>query len=418
MPEISILFRKLVFLTIMFATAVNFQSPSNAVDIKDVKKSLNQQRTQQSNIDISSMIQTCKQDSGCNNSRFIFLQLLKNPKDLNLNLLYAKDAERRGKLDRAIATYQRMAFLDPANRRWKDNIEKLRDLSKPAKTNIAAVLGFRVDSNGPLDADRDADRNGSSAEHNGSIVLTLDDKRKLGDFKYQTTGQFYADKNHNDPVSDLILGSLQFGPLLNMEKNWKMRPALSFERLATDRKKRNSFSYSRGALLNFANSNEGPLRSTDVSLYYLDFWDETPGKDAWVLTTSAELELEAFKPENKIRLSPRMVFNGARGGGGSDGFRDLYYEVSLGMEYSREIAGNFEIGPTFSYYYRDYIDYEPGGSTTRNDHNFNLGLQATAINMIPNIITLINYSFERNKSNLVEETYRNHTISISFVKTF
>ena len=402
----------------MLAAAVSFQSPGNAVDIKDVRKNLNPQKTQRSNIDISSMIATCEQDSSCNNSRFIFLKLLKNPKNLNLNFLYAKDAERRGKLDTAIATYQRMAFLDPANRRWKDHIEKLRDLSKPAKTSFAAVLGFRVDSNGALDADRDADRNGSRAEHNGSIVLTLDDQRKLGGFKYQTTGQFYADKNHNDPTSDLILGSLQFGPLLNLPTKWKVRPALSLERLATDRKNRNSFSYSMGALLNFANSNEGLLRNTNVSLYYLDFWDETPGKDAWVLTTSAELELAAFKPENKFRLSPRMVFNGAKSGRGSDGFRDLYYEVSLGIEYSREIAENFEIGPIFSYYYRNYIDYEPEGTTNRNDHNFNLGLQATAINIIPNIITLINYSFDRNKSNLVEETYRNHTLSMSFVKSF
>ena len=113
-----------------------------------------------------------------------------------------------------------------------------------------------------------------------------------------------------------------------------------------------------------------------------------------------------------------MVFNNARGGSGSDGFRDLYYEFGLSTEYSKEIITNLEIGPTFSYYYRDYLDYEPSGTTSRNDHNFNLGLQATVIDLIPNIITLIVYSFERNKSSLVEESYRNHTFGIGFVKSF
>jgi len=402
----------------MLAMAASFQPPSNAVDIKDVRKKLSSQKIQQDKIDLPSMIQTCKQDSNCNDSRFLFLQLLKNPKDLNLNFLYAKDAERRGKLDTALATYQRMVFLDPTNDRWKYNIERLRDLSKPAKTNFAAVLGFRVDSNGALNADRDADRNGNLAEHNGSLVLTLDDKRILDGFKYQTTGQFYADINHNDPASDLILAALQFGPILNMSNDWKMRPALLFDRLVTDREERSSFSYSMGALVSFTNSGDDPLRSTNVSLYYVDFFDETPGKDAWVLTSSAEVELKVFNLEDKFRLSPRAVFNGARGGSGTDGFRDLYYEFGLSLDYSREVAENFEIGPNFSYYYRNYIDYEPGGTTNRNDHNFNLGLQATVIDLIPNIITLIVYSFERNKSSLVEESYRNHTVGIGFVKSF
>ena len=418
MAVANMILRISVFIIVMFATTVVCQSPGNAVDVKDVRKKLNQHKTQKTNIDIPSMIKTCKQDSNCNDSRYLFLQLLKDPKNLNLNLLYAKDAERRGKLDTAIATYRRMVFLDPENQRWKDNIERLRDLSKPANTKFAAVLGFRVDSNGALDADRDADRNGTVAEYNASMVLTLDDKRVLDGVKYQTTGQFYADINHNDPASDLVLAALQFGPILRMSNNWKMRPALLIDRLITDRDKRNSFSYSMGALVRFDNSGDGPLLSTNVSLYHVDFWDETPGKDAWVLTTSAEIELPISNLEDKIRLSPRMVFNNARGGSGSDGFRDLYYEFGLSTEYSREIINNLEIGPTFSYYYRDYLDYEPSGTTSRNDHNFNLGLQATVIDLIPNIVTLIVYSFEKNKSSLAEETYRNHTVGIGFVKSF
>ncbi len=418
MTAYCILFRIFAFAVAVTTMTVIIQSPGNAGDLIDLKKKSNPLITPKNQINISSMIQTCIRDTECSNSRVTFLRFLENPTDLQLNILYAKDAEKRGKIDTAIATYQRMKFLDPNNNRWKENIDRLSDLSQPPKTNIAAVLGFRIDSNGALNSDRDVDIDGNRAEHNGSIVLTLDDERKMGSLKYQTTGQIYADSNHNDRSSDLILAALQFGPLLNISKSWKLRPALLFDRLATDRQKRESFSYSAGTLFNFYNLDGNPLRTTNISLYYVNFWNETPGKDAWVFTSSGELEYQGLKPGDKLNLSPHITFNGARGGKGSDGFRDQYYEIGLAIEYNSEVLENLEMGPTFFYYYRNYTDFEPGGSTKRNDHNFNIGLQATVINIIPNIIILATYSFERNKSKLATETYRNHSIGISFVKAF
>lgn len=418
MTAYCILFRIFAFAVAVTTMTVIIQSPGNAGDLIDLKKKSNPLITPKNQINISSMIQTCIRDTECSNSRVTFLRFLENPTDLQLNILYAKDAEKRGKIDTAIATYQRMKFLDPNNNRWKENIDRLSDLSQPPKTNIAAVLGFRIDSNGALNSDRDVDIDGNRAEHNGSIVLTLDDERKMGSLKYQTTGQIYADSNHNDRSSDLILAALQFGPLLNISKSWKLRPAVLFDRLATDRQKRESFSYSTGTLFNFYNLDGNPLRTTNISLYYVNFWNETPGKDAWVFTSSGELEYQGLKPGDKLNLSPHITFNGARGGKGSDGFRDQYYEIGLAIEYNSEVLENLEMGPTFFYYYRNYTDFEPGGSTKRNDHNFNIGLQATVINIIPNIIILATYSFERNKSKLATETYRNHSIGISFVKAF
>ena len=131
-------------------------------------------------------------------SRTIFLKLLKNPEDLQLNIIYAKDAEERGKINLAIVTYQRMIFLDPNNKQWKDNIERLRDLFRPSETTVAAVLGTRISSNAPLNQDG----NGYRVGYNESIVLTLDHKRTLGGLKYQVTGQFYADYNVNSSTHD------------------------------------------------------------------------------------------------------------------------------------------------------------------------------------------------------------------------
>ena len=346
--------------------------------------------------------------------RAIFLRLLKNPADLQLNIKYAELAEKRGKIDAALTTYERLALLDPHNKDWKSNIERLRDLTRPPETSIAAILGGRIDSNGPLNADKVGNR----AEYNGSIVLSLDHKRSLGGHKYQATGQFYGDYNLKAEESDLLLATLQFGPLVKISTSWKLRPALLFERSATDRRNRNSLSYSAGTLFNFENLDDGPIRTVDISLYHLGFDNETPGKDSVVFTSSSGLLYQGLKESDQLRLTPNVTFNGARGGGGSDGFRDLYYQIGLDIEYGMEISENVLIEPIMSYFYRDYIDYEPGGNTKRDDHNFNIGLQATVINIIPDVAVLATYSFERNKSNLSDETYKNHSIGLNFIKSF
>ena len=349
--------------------------------------------------------------------RAIFLRLIKNPADLEVNVSYAKLAEKRGHIGRALATYERLALLDPKNKRWKDNIERLRDLARPPETTIAAVFGGRFDVNGPVNADGVGNR----AEYNASMVLTLDHKRSVEGLKYQATGLLFADGNFKFESSDLILVALQVGPLFKISKSWQLRPAILAERSTTDRTApgnlafRSSLSWSAGTLFNFANLDEGPIRTVDTSLYFVGFDNETNGRDAIVFTSSSGLGFQGFRKSDQWGLTPDFTFNGARGGRGTDGFRDLYYVVGFNLDYEIQVLENFRFGPTFSYHYKDYLSYEPGGSAKRDDHNFVTGLQASASEIIPKIELLGTYSYERNISRTPTETYRNHSMGLSFL---
>ena len=349
--------------------------------------------------------------------RAIFLRLIKNPADLEVNVSYAKLAEKRGHIGRALATYERLALLDPKNKRWKDNIERLRDLARPPETTIAAVFGGRIDTNGPVNADGVGNR----AEYNASMVLTLDHKRSVEGLKYQATGLLFADGNFKFEASDLILVALQVGPLFKISKSWQLRPAILAERSTTDRAAqgnlafRSSLSWSAGTLFNFANLDEGPIRTVDTSLYFVGFDNETNGRDAIVFTSSSGLGFQGFRKSDQWGLTPDFTFNGARGGRGSDGFRDLYYVVGFNSDYEIQVSENFRFGPTFSYHYKDYLSYEPRGSSKRDDHNFVTGLQASASEIIPKIELLGTYSYERNISRTPTETYRNHSMGLSFL---
>ena len=349
--------------------------------------------------------------------RAIFLRLIKNPADLEVNVSYAKLAEKRGHIGRALATYERLALLDPKNKRWKDNIERLRDLARPPETTIAAVFGGRFDVNGPVNADGVGNR----AEYNASMVLTLDHKRSVEGLKYQATGLLFADGNFKFESSDLILVALQVGPLFKISKSWQLRPAILAERSTTDRAAqgnlafRSSLSWSAGTLFNFANLDEGPIRTVDTSLYFVGFDNETNGRDAIVFTSSSGLGFQGFRKSDQWGLTPDFTFNGARGGRGTDGFRDLYYVVGFNLDYEIQVSENFRFGPTFSYHYKDYLNYQPGGSAKRDDHNFVTGLQASASEIIPKIELLGTYSYERNISRTTTETYRNHSMGLSFL---
>ena len=349
--------------------------------------------------------------------RAIFLRLIKNPADLEVNVSYAKLAEKRGHIGRALATYERLALLDPKNKRWKDNIERLRDLARPPETTIAAVFGGRFDVNGPVNADGVGNR----AEYNASMVLTLDHKRSVEGLKYQATGLLFADGNFKFESSDLILVALQVGPLFKISKSWQLRPAILAERTTTDRAARgnlafrSSLSWSAGTLFNFANLDEGPIRTVDTSLYFVGFDNETNGRDAIVFTSSSGLGFQGFRKSDQWGLTPDFTFNGARGGRGTDGFRDLYYVVGFNLDYEIQVSENFRFGPTFSYHYKDYLNYQPGGSAKRDDHNFVTGLQASASEIIPKIELLGTYSYERNISRTPTETYRNHSMGLSFL---
>ena len=349
--------------------------------------------------------------------RAIFLRLIKNPADLEVNVSYAKLAEKRGHIGRALATYERLALLDPKNKRWKDNIERLRDLARPPETTIAAVFGGRFDVNGPVNADGVGNR----AEYNASMVLTLDHKRSVEGLKYQATGLLFADGNFKFESSDLILVALQVGPLFKISKSWQLRPAILAERSTTDRAAqgnlafRSSLSWSAGTLFNFANLDEGPIRTVDTSLYFVGFDNETNGRDAIVFTSSSGLGFQGFRKSDQWGLTPDFTFNGARGGTGTDGFRDLFYVVGFNLDYEIQVSENFRFGPTFSYHYKDYLNYQPGGSAKRDDHNFVTGLQASASEIIPKIELLGTYSYERNISRTPTETYRNHSMGLSFL---
>jgi len=71
----------------------------------------------------------------------LFLRLLKDPQNIELNLEYAKRAEKQGKKARAIATYERVLSIDPDNAEAKAALARLQQELQPDVTRFYAILG-------------------------------------------------------------------------------------------------------------------------------------------------------------------------------------------------------------------------------------------------------------------------------------
>lgn len=74
-------------------------------------------------------------------------RILDNPEDVELNLLYAREAEEAGVLRLALVAYERILINDPSNEEARRGYERVRRALEPSYTIARAEIGARWDSN-------------------------------------------------------------------------------------------------------------------------------------------------------------------------------------------------------------------------------------------------------------------------------
>ncbi len=89
------------------------------------------------------------QAQGAEDIESVFQRLLQNPSDVELNLLYARLAEERGELARALATYERLLLQGPENATALAEAARIHRLLEPSLTAYVAILGYRYEARAP-----------------------------------------------------------------------------------------------------------------------------------------------------------------------------------------------------------------------------------------------------------------------------
>ncbi len=351
------------------------------------------------------------QAQGAEDIESVFQRLLQNPSDVELNLLYARLAEERGELRKALATYERILLQDPENATALAEARRIGRLLEPSRTEFVALLGFQYETNAP----RRDDSLPSFNDVTGSATIFMHDERILADRRIRTTGQLFGNVHNRFDEGDLYLFSAQSGPLLLLPDRWQVRPAVDLTYAALDRA---FLFYSVGVVANFEKLGPGVLRALDLRLGFADFDTAKTGRDATVFELVPRFQwtnLAAATTQDLLSITPRYIFNGAKGGG----LRNRYHQIGAHFEYLYPVHGGILAGPDIVLWHRSYIGRDPDELTDRRDFKYAPGAKVIVSEFLrPDLTLVLRYFFERNESNDFDKTFKNHTVGASVAWEF
>lgn len=352
----------------------------------------------------------------------LFRQVMMNPADAAANLRYAKEAERRGELRKALSAYERMVLNNPDDRAARGEYERIKALLEPAETKFQFGFGGQWESNTNL-----SDGNGRD-DFSGIVTFRVDDSRRFGSQLWRSSLQLYGDAHARTSSSDFLYGNASTGPVFLFENGWRIHTFLTAETGFADY---DFLFWAAGLGATIETRGTDPLRSVTASVSYADFsrhntsgaFNAEPGRDAVVYGLSARLGWDnVFAKTDGIELRPSFIWNNA------EKSQFTFLQAGLTASYAISLfsfsggVGNVFLNPEVTVQYRDYDGNEPGRTKDREDIRIAPALRL--IGMYDNYTAVLGYMYDRNFSNYNNtggqsgHDYTNHRVSLNFYVDF
>lgn len=353
----------------------------------------------------------------------LFRQVLVNPTDTGANMRYAKEAERRGELRKALSAYERIVLNEPNNREARGEYERIKALLEPAQTRFQFGFGGQFETNTDLE-----DGNGRG-DFAGIVTFRVDDDRRLfGSTLWRSSAQLYADAHVRSSSADFVYGSASTGPIFLVGNGWRFHPFVTAESGLADY---DFLFWSGGIGGTLETRGSDPLRSVTASVSYADFASGdgdgpfTPdnGRDAVVAGLSVRLGWDnVIAKTDAIELRPQIVYNAA------DDSEYTFWQGGATLSYAASLftfaggVGNIFLSPEVTVQYRRYQGAEQGRSNDRKDFRVSPALRLIA--MYDNYTAVLGYVYDRNFSNYDNENglngrnYENHRVGLNFFVDF
>lgn len=356
----------------------------------------------------------------------LFQQVLTHPTDLAINMRYAKEAERKGELRKALSTYERILLNDPNNAAVRAEYERVKALLEPNRTRYMAGFGFQYETNVKLEDRHQKDAGAAMA------MFRIDDDRRLGSTMWRSAMQVYGDVHTGAHGADLMYGNASTGPVWLMDNGWHFHPTVNGEVGFADY---DFLFYSAGLGAEFDTRGAGALRSIALGASYADFsnsnnsqpFEATNGRDAAVLGAKIRLAWDnVFTNSDGFDIRPGAIYNIAR----DSQYR--FWQVGTTALYIVGIGtfgggvGGLYLSPEVTVQYRDYAGDD--GVHTQSRRDVRVAPGARLIGAYENMTVVLSYLYDRNFSNYDSKTtffahadgkdYVNHRIGLNFYWDF
>jgi hypothetical protein len=348
----------------------------------------------------------------------LFLRILVNPTDVGLNLQYARLAEDRGILRKALATYERILMQDPDNADAQDGYYRIRRALEPAYTDLTVSLGGRYETN--------ARQSPKSVGREDDFVMRgqidLRDERTLMGRRWRTEGVFLGDLHADVGDLDFVHVDAVTGPMFDIGSKIRLHTGLGGSYAMLD----GSDLYGEAvAKLGIEGILEGALQRVDIRLAYRDIGDRFSDAEGVVVDVIGRMTHSSVIADNDVFvLYPRFRYSEPMGGSGTAAVPERlypghYFEYGGSTAYYFPVMESVLFGVTFNGYYRDYEQEIAGGGKDRQDVYIAPGAQLVFKDLLgPKTAIRVEYRYEQNFSNDSTEDFVNHVVGVRASKSF
>jgi hypothetical protein len=346
-------------------------------------------------------------------------QILRDPQNIELNLRYAKLAEQKGDLRKALSAYERVTVNSPSNQEAQDGFRRVTRKLQPDTTTLVAELGAGWESNPAREC---------CARTPDALALArveVKDERSFGEVHWRTIGnaqgEFYRALGN-----DLNYGfaGVLTGPMSDLTSQIALHTGLGVSVASFSQHK--LYDEAIGGLTLETGFWKG-AQSTRLRVGYRRYGEFFGGSEGFYADLSSRLGfLDVLQPKDAFVVTPSFRWSGISGIALNVPMEETqpghYRELGLRGEYYMPVTDWLTFGTTMSVSYRNYIDItilETGEPVLRRDWLISPGASLIFPNIFKKSIDWrLDYKYEDNRSNVAFDGYRDHQITTSTVFRF
>ena len=342
--------------------------------------------------------------------------ILRDPGNIELSLRYARLAEQKGELKKALSAYERVTVNEPLNYEAQEGFRRIVRKLQPEGTRVSLELGGGWDSNPARDA------RGGKSDWLALVRAEIRDDRRIGEVAWRTIGsaigEFYREQGN--AINYASAGAVT-GPI------WDVTPQFSLHSAVGG-----------GAAL----YGDHKLYEEAVAAFTLEsgFWNGVQtgrlrvgfrrydefygGSDGIYVDVSERFGFIGVLEKNDIAVvMPWFRWSGtALHLPLEETQPGRYWETGLRVEYFRPLAPWIIVGASMSASYREFSDVtilKNGDRVLRRDRTYIPALAVIFPKLLGDTADLrVDYRYEDNRSNVPFDTYVDHQVTTSAVFRF
>jgi hypothetical protein len=351
-------------------------------------------------------------------------QIINDPRNIELNLRYARAAEAEGDYGKALAAYERVLSFEPGNAEAQKGVARTGARMLPNTFQVFTEAGAGYESN----PQNFANSGRGQALLFGRVLLK--DERTIGDTRWRTTALFAGNLYTKDSELNYGYAGAAFGPVYTVTPAMTFHPSIGVGGAYFDRR----FFYNEVFGTAMFEGNEGPMNYVvRYRLGYRSYNDYFPSTNGGFADIIARLMFPAALAKDDLfvfspwwRWSGVSVVDNISMIISPDDFRTgRYNEIGARAEYFKPVMDGVVLGVNFSalqrYYARatDNTIYPPI-TIDRRDFIYAPGVSLIIRNpyVTHQSSVRFDYRYERDDSNAPLGSYTNHITMVTFFNRY